>query len=65
MPLLFLWLFLLPIGIAVADNASVQQLHGAGGIFFSQLRVMGYHDYQPILGDFLKQLHDLYAGLAV
>ena len=53
------------IGVGVAYDLAVGQADGTGGVLGRQLRVVGHHDDQPILGDLLEQVHDLDRSLAV
>ena len=53
------------IGSAVVHNQSVLQLDDPAGVFHGQLRVVGHHDDQLVLGDFLQQVHDLHRGVRV
>ena len=52
-------------GIGIVDDFSVPQIDDAGGIFLGQLRIVGHHHHQPVLGHFPQQIHDLDAGFAV
>ena len=52
-------------GIAVGDDLAVVQPNDARGVFLSKLGIVSHHDDQTVLCDFLKQIHDLHARLAV
>ncbi|MNC52563.1 hypothetical protein D3C75_1019150 [compost metagenome] len=52
-------------GIAVGDHLAVLELDDPVGVGFGQLRVVGDHNNQLVLGDFLDQIHDLSAGCGV
>ena len=52
-------------GVVVADDPAVEQAHGARSIFRRQLRVVRDHDNELILCNFLQQIHNLHARLAV
>ena len=44
---------------------AVQHSDYSGGIFLCKIGVMGNHNNQPVLGDFLEYFHDLNAGFGV
>ena len=52
-------------GVRVGKDHAVLQPDDAGGILLGQLRVVGDHDHQTVLGNFLQQLHHLNACLTV
>ncbi len=52
-------------GVGIVDDFAVPQVDDAGGIFLSQLRIVGHHHHQPVFGHFSQQIHDLDAGFAV
>ena len=53
------------VGVGVAYDNAVGQVHDARGILFGQLRVVRDHDHQAVLGNFGEQVHDLHACLGV
>ena len=53
------------IGSAVVHNEAVLQLDDPAGVLHGQLRVVGHHDDQLVLGDFLQQVHNLHRGVRV
>ena len=52
-------------GIAVPHDLAVMQADDAAGIAVSQLRVVGDHDDELVLGYLLEDLHDLHGGVGV
>ena len=58
-------LLLLAVGVGVPGDLAVLQGNDAGGILLGQLRVVGDHDHQAVLGHLLQQLHHLDGGLGV
>ena len=51
--------------IAVGDDLAVLEVYDPGCVLFRKFGVMGDHDDQAVLGDFLEQIHDLHAGFGV
>ena len=51
--------------IGVGYDLAVLETDDAVRVFLSQLRVMGDHDDQAVIGHFLEQIHDLNGGLGV
>ena len=46
--------------IRVRNNAPISQFHDARGILMGQFRVVGNHNYQPLAGHLLQQVHHLH-----
>ena len=51
--------------IGIAENDPVVQFHDSGGVLVGQLRIVGDHDDQAVLGHLLEEVHDLDRGLGV
>ena len=48
------------VRIAVVHNEAVLQPDDPAGVFHGQLRVVGHHDNELVLGDLLEDVHDLH-----
>ena len=53
------------IGVGVRADDAVGEVHRARGVLGRQLRVVGDHDDQTVLGDLREQVHDLHRGMGV
>ena len=53
------------IGVCVRADDAVGEVHRARGVLGRQLRVVGDHDDQTVLGDLSEQVHDLHRGMGV
>ena len=65
-----LWLFIDMIvfideRIGVGDDVAILEVDDAVGILLREFRVVGDHDDEPVFGNFLEQLHDLYRSLGI
>ena len=49
----------------IPGDLPIQHADDAGGIPLGQLRVVGHHHHQPILGHLFEQLHHLHAGFGI
>ena len=52
-------------GGGVPGDLAVQHADDAGGVALGQLRVVGDHDNEPVLGNLLEDFHHLHAGFRV
>ena len=52
-------------GIGVADDPAILDPDDPVGIFLRQLRIVGDHDHQPVLGYLLQKIHDLHTGVRI
>ena len=53
------------IGVGVRADDAVGEVHRARGVLGRQLRVVGDHYDQTVLGDLREQVHDLHRGVGV
>ena len=52
-------------GVGVGLDLAVAQVHDAGRVLIGELRIVGDHDDEAVVGDFGEQVHDLHARLGV
>ena len=53
------------VGIGIRADDAVGEVHRARGVLGRQLRVVGDHDDQAILGDLREQVHDLHGSMGI
>ena len=53
------------VGIGIRADDAVGEVHRARGVLSRQLRVVGDHDDQTVLGDLREQIHDLHGGVGI
>ena len=51
--------------IGIMGHLTVQHIDNPGGILLGQLRIVGDHNHQPLLGNFFQNLHNLLAGFRI
>ena len=53
------------VGVGVGHHLAVHEVDDAGGVALCKLGIVGDHDDEPVVGDFLQDVHDLFRGLRV